>query len=162
MYVATSPDGSTLYKLYGFPNAEKEFNRIVADGPLQPIRSKAAAEGRGLLRGELVYGLASRWWVNDKSNAELQAAGYFFAKGRNDALTTAARWWESLKGDLTSATIHTTQIADGDFSVYLPIVWAAVDSDSLPRIEIYRITVEKSGTCHMNGKPDKILESAEL
>jgi hypothetical protein len=162
MYVATSPDGSTLYRLYGFPDAEKDFNRLVADGPTQRIGDIGEAEGRGLLCGEVVYGLSSRWWVNDKSNAELQAAEHFFARGQGDALSKAAKWWESLKGDRKSATIHTTRGSNGDFSVVLPIVWAPVDDDSPPQVEIYRIAVSESGACHMEGKPIEILESKGL
>lgn len=157
MYVASSADGAKVYKLYGFSNAEEEFNRLVADSPPEKIRGIGDAEMRGLLCGEIVYGLSSRWWVADPSNAEMQAAKHFFAEGHKDGLSRGANWWKSVKGDRSAISIHTTRDENGGFSVNLPIFWAPVEGEVAPQIRIYRIDVSESGMCHMGSQPISVL-----
>src|SRR5262249_45113788 len=99
MYLATSPDESRIYKLAGFDSPERNFNRLVAEGPAQKIRTEGEAESRGLMCAEIVYVLSPEWWVNGASNAKLQAAKHFFNNGHEDGLQLAEKWWKSFKGD---------------------------------------------------------------
>ncbi len=158
MYVASSSDGGKVYRLYGFPKPEEEFNRLVADSPLQKIGGSGDAESRGLLCGEVVYGLSSRWWVADPSNAKLQAAEHFFSAGHKDGLLRGEKWWELIKGDRAVLGIQTVKNEHGGFFVSLPVFWAPVEGDVIPQIKIYRIEVGDSGTCHMNRQPTSVLK----
>jgi hypothetical protein len=153
LYIATSPDGSKVYKLAGFPSAEGEFNRLVADNPMQKIRRIAEAESRGLLCAELVYGLSSGWWIDDDSNAKLQAAKYFFNQGHEDALILADKWWLSFLADKRPPMRITTAKFNDTFRVELPIFWAPVEGDNgPPQIKVYSIKVSDNGTCHNIGE----------
>ena len=158
MYVASSADGLNVYRLYGFSNPEAEFNRLVADVPPQNITGTGDAQTRGLLAGEVVYGLSSRWWIADPSNAELQAAKRSFADGHQDGLARGAKWWDSVKGDRSAISIRTVRNEHGGFSVNLPIFWAPVEGDVEPQIKIYRISVSESGMCHMDQQPVAVLK----
>lgn len=158
MYVATLSDEHKVYRLYGFANAEQEFSRLVGDAPSQKIRGTGDAESRGLLCGEIVYGLSSRWWVADESNAKLQAAEHFFAAGHKDGLLLGEKWWKSVKGDRTALSINTKAKEGGGFVVNLPVFWAPVEGDVVPQIQIYRIEVSDAGTCHMNNLPVQVIK----
>jgi hypothetical protein len=158
MYVASSSDRAKVYRLYGFPKPEEEFNRLVGDGPAQKIGANGDAESRGLLCAEVVYGLASQWWVADPSNAQLQAAEHFFSSGHKDGLTRGEKWWESIKGDRTELAIRTAKNDHGGFSVSLPVFWAPVEGSVVPQIRIYRIEVGETGTCHMSRQPVSVLK----
>jgi hypothetical protein len=158
MYIASSPDEHEVYKLYGFDNAEKEFNRLIHDGPLQLIPGKSDAEMRGLLCGEIVYGFSSRWWVSGESSAQLHAAEHFFAEGHKDGLLLGEKWWRSLKGDRVSISINTTRNGNNGFVINLPVFWAPVEGHTVPEIKIYRIEVSDTGTCHMNDGPITVLK----
>lgn len=158
MYVASSQDGAKVYRLYGFPKPEEEFNRLVADGPLQKISGTADAERRGLLCGEVVYGLSSQCWVADPSNAKLQAAEHFFSTGHKDGLLRGEKWWESIKGDRAGLAIQTVKNEHGGFFVNLPVFWAPVEGTVVPQIRIYRIDVGESGACHWDRQPISVLK----
>ncbi len=158
MYVAILPDGSKVYRLYGFPKPEEEFNRLVADGPLQKIGGKTDAETRGLLCAEVVYGLSSQRWVADPSNAKLQAAAHFFSAGHKDGRLRGEKWWESIKGDRAALVIQTAKSEHGGFSVSLPVFWAPVEGTVVPQIRIYRIDVTESGACHMDRQPTSVVK----
>jgi hypothetical protein len=158
MYIASLSDEHKVYRLYGFANAEQEFNRLAGDAPSQKIKGTGDAESRGLLCGEIVYGLSSRWWVADESNAELQAAEHFFAAGHKDGLLLGEKWWKSVKGDRTELSINTKAKGGGGFVVNLPIFWAPVEGDIVPQIKIYRIEVSDTGTCHMDNRPVQVLK----
>ena len=94
---------------------------------------------RALLCGEIVYGLSSRWWVADESNAKLQAAEHFFAEGHKEwAFLLGEKWWKSVKGDRNAAiSISTKEKEGGGFVVNLPVFWAPVEGDIVPQIKIY-------------------------
>lgn len=158
MYVASSSDGARVYRLYGFPMPEEEFNRLVGDGPAQKIGANGDAESRGLLCAEVVYGLASQWWVADPSNAQLQAAEHFFSSGQKDGLSRGEKWWKSVKGDRAALAIQTAKNDHGGFSVTLPVFWAPVEGSVVPQIRIYRIEVGETGTCHMDKQPVSVLK----
>jgi hypothetical protein len=158
MYVATLSNEHRVYRLYGFANAEQDFNRLVSDAPSQRIIGTGDAESRGLLCGEIVYGLSSRWWVADESNAKLQAAEHFFAEGHKDGLLLGEKWWKSVKGDRTAISISTKEKEGGGFVVNLPVFWAPVEGDIVPQIKIYHIEVSEVGTCHMNSEPAQVLK----
>jgi len=158
MYVASLSDEHKIYRLYGFANAEQEFNRLVGDAPSQKIRGAGDAESRGLLCGEIIYGLSSRWWVADDSNAKLQAAEHFFAAGHKDGLLLGEKWWKSVKGDRKALSINTKAKEGGGFVVNLPVFWAPVEGDIVPQIKIYRIEVSDTGTCHLDNQPVQVLK----
>jgi hypothetical protein len=153
MYVASSSDGAKVYRLYGFRTPEEEFNRLVADGPVQKIGGNGDAEGRGLLCAEVVYGLASQWWVADPSNAQLQAAEHFFSAGHKDGLSRGEKWWDLVKGDRNALAIQSVKNDHDGFSISLPVFWAPVEGSVAPQIRIYRIEVGVTGTCHMDRQP---------
>jgi hypothetical protein len=158
MYVASLSDEHRVYRLYGFANAEQEFSRLVSDAPFQRIGGIGDAESRGLLCGEIVYGLSSRWWVADESNAKLQAAEHFFAAGHKDGLLLGEKWWKSVKGDRTALSVNTKAKEGGGFVVNLPVFWAPVEGDIAPQIKIYRIEVNDAGACHMNNDPVQVFK----
>jgi hypothetical protein len=158
MYVASSSDGAKVYRLYGFPTPEEEFNRLVVNGPAQKIGGSTDAETRGLLCAEVVYGLSSQWWVADPSNAQLQAAEHFFSAGHKDGLLRGEKWWEAIKGDRATLAIQTVKNDHGGFSVNLPMFWAPVEGSVVPQIRIYRIEVGETGSCHMDRKPVSVLK----
>jgi hypothetical protein len=147
LYVATSPDGSRIYKLGGFPLAEEEFNCLVSDGPPQSIRGEDNATGRGLLCAELVYGLSPTWWISDSFSVRLQAAHHFYDEGHKNGLALADKWWRSFKGDKTALKISTTK-SNEEFSVSLPVFWATVEGSISAEIRLYSIKVSDTGTCH--------------
>lgn len=157
MYVAGLPDTSKIYRLYGFPNPEQEFERLIGDAPPMKIKGINDAEMRGLLCAEVVYGLSPRWWVADPSNAKLQAAERYFAGGHKDGLLRGERWWKSIKGNRTAISIRTVKNEHAGFSVTLPIFWAPVEGDAVPQIRIYQIDVTEDGGCHIN-KPISVLK----
>lgn len=155
MYVASSSDGSQIYRLFGFPKPEEEFNRLVDNSPAQKITNAQDAEMRGLLCGEIVYGLAARWWVADPSNAELQAAEHFFGRGSKDGLMLGNKWWKSIRVDPATISIHTVKREHG-YMVTLPIFWAPVEGDIEPEIKINAIEVSGEGKCRMKTEPTVI------
>jgi hypothetical protein len=156
MYVATSSDGSKVYRLAGFHGAEQEFNRLVSEGPDQKIRTTREAESRGLLCAEIVYGLSPSWWLDGASSAKLKAAEHFFAEGHEDGLLLGEKWWKAARGNRGTVRITTTN-STGVFSVSLPILWAPVEGHSAPGVKLYRVEVSGGGTCLMNAAPSVVL-----
>jgi hypothetical protein len=146
MYVATLGEEAPTYELAGFADAEHNFNKFVSQAPRQQIQTSEAAESRGLLCAELVYGLSPSWWLAGASNAKLLAARHFFNEGHEDALSLAEKWWKRSKGDRSSIQISTSSM-DGVFLVSLPIWWAPVEGHSDPEIKLYRIRVSHDGEC---------------
>jgi hypothetical protein len=157
MYVATSIDGSVVYRLTGFQGAERSFNQLVKDFQLPNIHGKQAAESRGLFCAEVVYGLSPKWWLNGPSGAKLLAAEHFFAQGHEDGLTLAEHWWKSAKGNRTSLNISTIQ-SNSDFVLRVPVFWSPVEGDVKPEVKLYSITVTDSGTCLMHAGPIVVLK----
>jgi hypothetical protein len=156
MYVATIGEGTPAYTLAGFADAEHNFNKFVSEAPKQQIQTNEAAESRGLLCAEVVYGLSPSWWLAGASNVKLAAARHFFDEGHQDALSLAEKWWNRSKGDRSRIKISTTA-ADGAFFVSLPIWWAPVEGHSDPEIKLYRIRVSGDGSCASTAPPEMIL-----
>ncbi len=149
MYLATSSDESTVYRLAGFPSPEQEFSRLVKESSQQKITTESAAESRGLLCAQIVYGLPPAEWLGGVSSTKLQAAQHFFDEGHDDGLLLAEKWWKSFRGDPAKLTIRTTKTKDA-FSVHLPVFWAPVEVHSVPEVRLYRIDVSADGICHMD------------
>jgi hypothetical protein len=158
MYVASSADEKKIYKLYGFANPEQDFNRLVGDGRAQRILNSEEAESRGLLCGEVIYGLSSEWWIADASNAKLQAAKHYFDTNHPDAFQRSTKWWNSLKRNHVVLSISTTKMASGGFSLNLPVFWASVEIETTPQVRVYHIEVSENGTCHMDAKSTEVLK----
>jgi len=156
MYVATSGDGSRVYRLAGFPGAEQAFNRLINEGPSQRIRTTPEAESRGLLCAEIVYGLSPSWWLGGASSAKSKAAEHFFAEGHKNGLQLGERWWKSAKGNRGALKITTTN-SNGLFSVSVPVFWAPVEGHSTPEVKLYRIEVTEIGACLMTTVPSVVL-----
>jgi len=156
MYVALGDD-KNAYRLFGFTGAESEFNRLIGDSPKQEMHSADDAEARGLFCGEVVYGLVSRFWIADGSNAQILAAQHFFDSGHADGLSRAQRWWNSLKGNRRLLSIETRKREESGFVVRLPVFWAPVEGTVAPQIRVYQIEVATVGTCHMDESPVEVL-----
>jgi hypothetical protein len=157
MYVAVSRDGSAVYQLAGFPDAERHFDELVRDQLTSPIRTKEEAESRGLLCAEIVYGTSPSWWTDGKSSVQLKAAQHFFSEGHQDALTLASQWWKSTKGNRTELAVATLPKGDG-FEVNLPVFWAPVEGHSTPEVRLYRININYKGACSMPTAPSVVLQ----
>ncbi len=157
MYLATSNDGTKIYRLYGFQNPEEEFSRLLRDNRATQIRGTSDAEMRGLLCAEIVYGLSSKWWLTGEPAAKLEASQYFFDAGHRDGLQSAEKWWKSLNEDRELLKISTARNADL-YVVNLPIFSGPVEGDVKPEIRLYRIEVNQIGACHMNPQRVQVLK----
>ncbi len=157
MYVATAGASRAAYPLAGFPNAEQNFNKLIADLHEGGVGGKQGAESRGLLCAEIVYGLSSDWWLDGSSNAKLKAAEHFFSTGSDDGLSLAEKWWTAAKGNRDLLRISTVRSNDV-FFVDVPVFWAPVGSDSPPVVKLYRIKVALDGSCAMPDRPSIILQ----
>jgi hypothetical protein len=156
MYVAVSRDGSAVYQLTGFPDAERHFNELVSDDLSSVIRTREQAESRGLLCAEIVYGTSPSWWTGGESSVQLKAAQHFFSEGHQDGLTLASKWWKSAKGNRAALAITTLPKGDG-FEVNLPVFWAPVEGHSAPEVQMYRIDISNKGACSMPVPPSVVL-----
>jgi hypothetical protein len=156
IYIAVSHDGLAVYRLSGFPNAERHFDDLVRDQLSPPIRTKEEAESRGLLCAEIVYGTSPRLWIEGGSSVQLKAAEHFFSEGHQDGLSLASKWWKSAKGNRTDLVITTLPKSDG-FELNLPVFWAPVEGHSVPEVQLYRIDISDAGACTMPASPSVVL-----
>lgn len=150
MYVATSSNGSKVYKLAGFDSPEQDFNRMVLESPSQEIRTMREAESRGLLCAEIVYDLSSNLWVDGPSSIQIKAAEHFFNEGHPDALRRTEKWWKKFNNQPREIRISTTGNDAGGFVLNLPVFWAPVETHSAPQIKLYHLRIGKEGTCHLD------------
>jgi len=156
MYVGTSQDGKSIYKLAGFDGAEEEFRRLVRQLPEQAIRAKNQAESRGRLCAQIVYGLLPNRWVNEASSVKLMAASHFFDEAHEDGLRLGERWWKGAKGNRELLRIDTVAAVDG-YTVSIPVFSAPVEVPSVPEVRLYKIGVGPDGSCQMAGQPIVVL-----
>jgi len=155
MYLAISATTGNAYRLYGFPSAEADFNRMARDMPSRRLANADRAESRALFCAEVVYGLSPAWWLDGDSSVKLQAANHFFAESHKDGLLLAEKWWTHAKGDRSQLKI-VTSAKDKGFETMLPIFWAPVEVHSVPEVKLYRIDVSDRGECTI-GEPSVVL-----
>ena len=156
MYVAVSRNGSAVYELAGSPDAERHFDELVKDEIPTRIQTSEAAESRGLLCAQVVYGTLPSWWTDGESSVQSKAAQHFFSEGHQDGLALAAKWWKSAKGNHAELKLATVPKGDG-FELSLPIFWAPVEGHSVPEVKLYRIEISRQGTCTMPASPSVVL-----
>jgi hypothetical protein len=148
-YVGISQDAECVYRLAGFPDAEDNFKRLVADYHLPPPHDPTDAQSRALFCARAVFGQEPQQWILDEAQAQMRVSSRLSDHRKNGSgLTT--RWWRDFRRSHPNSNLNliTRSAADGTFLTRLPLFWAPVESDIQPEIRELQIQVNRDGSCH--------------
>jgi hypothetical protein len=148
-YVGISQDAEGVYRLAGFPDAEGNFKRLVADYHLLPPHNPNDPQSRALFCARVVFGQEPQQWILDEAQAQMRVSGRLSDHGK-DASSLTTRWWRDYRRNHPNSNLNliTTSAADGTFLTRLPLFWAPVESDIQPEIRELQIQVNRDGSCH--------------
>jgi len=155
-YVAISCDGSHVYRLGGFSEAEADFTRLLREQDVIALSGTSqSVEKRAFFCANALYEVSSSMWLLDEDKLRLDLAGHFLDVGKDDAFALADRWWKSyrashpeFKARTTITGPPSTGSTPGDFIVAVPYLWAPLEGSSDPQIRELRIQIKADGSCH--------------